>query len=116
MSELKRYNYQVWPQYTAFQGELTEDNEGELIKSSEFDEWNTREPQSEWVSVGDRLPDEGDYVIVVGNGVTQYQTYFHEECMVNGCSMWFCYSDEVDPVPMSDVTHWQPLPTAPKGG
>lgn len=66
-----------------------------------------------WVNVKDSLPEEGEYVMVFGGGAVQHQTYFHEECMVRGCSMWFCYSEDADPVPMSGVTHWMPLPSKP---
>lgn len=76
---------------------------------------NSPENQDGWVAYKDRMPREGDYVIVAPDGgVTQCVTYFWEDCPINGKPMWFTHSEECEPVPLAEFTHWQPLPTAPK--
>ncbi len=68
-----------------------------------------------WVACKDRMPREGDYVIVAPDGgVTQCVTYFWEDCPINGKPMWFTHSEECEPVSLAEFTHWQPLPAAPK--
>ena len=75
MSELKRYSYKIWPQYAAFQGNLVEDKEGELIKSSEFDEWNTRTPQQELISVDTPPENNEDVICIKESGFMQIDYY-----------------------------------------
>lgn len=66
----------------------------------------------EWISVNDRLPDEGLYLIVrngkVGVALRQMFLFFGmiwNNDMTGGFSI---ISDE-------EVTHWMPLPQTPKG-
>ena len=60
--------------------------------------------QSEWISVEERLPDEqGRFLIVDKEG--QMNTAFYS--LRFG---WF------SPVRIKNITHWMPLPEAPKGG
>jgi Lar family restriction alleviation protein len=64
-------------------------------------EWNTRAPQSEWISVSDRLPDaDGRYLIVShgGNIVTRMFYTHHDKSFFNRVI----------------ATHWMPLPLPPK--
>lgn len=61
----------------------------------------------EWISVKDRLPEEGECVIV-------YDT--REDYI----GMWefsgvAWYNDDYNPLGIDEVTHWMPLPDAPKG-
>lgn len=59
----------------------------------------------EWISVEDRLPDEGDTVLVFR---PRYATNTRMSALVS--QKWFD-GDEV-----GEVTHWMPLPTPPQGG
>lgn len=62
--------------------------------------WNTR-PDS-WISVKDRTPKNGDYVFCVsGAGIVQIALY---DTSVYAYGFY-----------ANSVTHWQPLPTPPKG-
>ena len=60
----------------------------------------------QWISVKDRLPEEGQSVLTCKNGICDIQTY---EKRRNGwlCKGWFWS--------MATVTHWMPLPQPPKG-
>ena len=60
----------------------------------------------EWISVKDRLPEDGQIVLTCKNGICDIQTY---EARRNGwlCKGWFWS--------MATVTHWMPLPQPPKG-
>lgn len=60
----------------------------------------------EWISVKDRLPEDGQRVITCKNGIFDIQIY---EKRRNGwfCKGWFWS--------MATVTHWMPLPQLPKG-
>lgn len=75
----------------------------------------TYAPQSDWISVGDRLPDNSGFVIArsVG-GDTDYSTatvilYFS---LIAGKGREFQSQNRAS---HTTVTHWMPLPTAPKG-
>lgn len=58
--------------------------------------------QSEWISVEDRLPDsDGKYLVYTGKGLIHTMYYYATNAF--GFEHW-------------DVTHWMPLPEAPKGG
>lgn len=60
--------------------------------------------QSEWISVEERFPDKNTFVLVwCGNvAVCQYLTK----------NIWFTGAGYVS----GEITHWMPLPEAPKGG
>ena len=63
-----------------------------------------------WISVEERLPEEGDHVpvIVCIAGVTQNQTAY----LLDG---WLYWGDrDSDPCPIDRMTHWRPLPAPPK--
>jgi Protein of unknown function (DUF551) len=67
---------------------------------------------SEWISVKDRLPEDGIPVITVYSGCTQHITYW----LVDG-SWYPAYSDEEeDPTGVIEgvFTHWMHLPEPPK--
>jgi hypothetical protein len=73
------------------------------LRQSAIDAWNTRAPQSEWISVSDRLPDaDGRYLIVShgGNIVTRMFYTHHDKSFFNRVV----------------ATHWMPLPLPPKEG
>lgn len=59
--------------------------------------------QPKWISVKDRLPEEGQYVLIYSNYVSGYgiriSQYFHNRFSMGN----------------TDTTHWMPLPEPPKG-
>ncbi|AHK11855.1 hypothetical protein S349_65 [Shewanella sp. phage 3/49] len=79
-------------------------------------QWNTRTPQSEWISVDDRLPDEShDDCYDEHNVYCKHPSGDKSEDIVTTVDWtehgWF------DCKQMSwneCVTHWMPLPTPPK--
>lgn len=62
---------------------------------------------SEWISVKDRLPEDGETVLTFKNGITEVQVY---EKKRNGWirGNWFWS--------MATVSHWMPLPEPPEEG
>lgn len=69
-------------------------------KSRNVAVWNTR--PDNWISVKDRTPKNGDYVLCVsGAGIVQIALYD------TSVYVYGFYANS--------VTHWQPLPTPPKG-
>ncbi len=57
---------------------------------------------AEWISVKDRLPEEGSYVLVFVNLGYGYTI---------GTSLYLNKSFKMD----ENITHWMPLPEPPKG-
>ena len=69
-------------------------------KKQAIEQWNTR-PDS-WISVKDRTPKNGDYVLCVsGAGIVQIASYD------TSVRVYGFYANS--------VTHWMPLPEPPKG-
>lgn len=60
----------------------------------------------QWISVEDRLPEDGQRVITFRNGIYEFQSF---EKRRNG---WM--NDENWFWSMATVTHWMPLPQPPK--
>ena len=79
--------------------------------------------QMRWIPVEERLPEEeGTYAVCV-DGEVKWDAY----CMFGGKGRWLCYDGRlnalyIDPYsseptrepPYPSVTHWMPLPKAPK--
>lgn len=65
--------------------------------------------QSEWISVEERLPSESGKYLVCTNKGNVYQTKFYSYPEING-GHW----GQKDKG--KSITHWMPLPEAPKGG
>jgi len=67
--------------------------------------------KTEWISVKDRLPDNHDDVLVVGEGwdnMNWWRIYFYEK------GIWYTIDgDEVNEQSQSKITHWMPLPEPP---
>jgi hypothetical protein len=62
----------------------------------------------EWISVGDRLPDEGQYVLLYGKGNRQITSMFQKGKFL--CyDLWHEGFEEAE-----EITHWKPLPNPPK--
>lgn len=60
----------------------------------------------EWISVNDRLPDDGQEVVTYKNGIYEIQKYEKRRNGWISRSYWFWT--------MATVTHWMPLPEPPK--
>lgn len=58
-----------------------------------------------WVSVEERLPERGVWVLVVYRG--------HVQCMAYRWTgeVWESPNDDADPAEREDFTHWAPLPS-----
>ena len=65
----------------------------------------------EWISVFDRLPNDTDDVLVVGDGwddMNWYRIYFYQ------ADKWHTIDgDEVNKTSQMKITHWMPLPKPP---
>ena len=60
-----------------------------------------------WIPVSERLPEDGQIVLTCKNGICEVQTYeARRNGWVSGRIFWS----------MAFVTHWMPLPDAPKDG
>lgn len=77
----------------------------------------------DWIPVEERLPEEEGVYIVCVDGEVKWDAY----CMFEGVERWLCYDGRlnalyIDPYsskptrepPYPKVTHWMPLPEAPK--
>lgn len=97
---------------------------GGIEDSQVTDEWydflkKILPKQSNWVSVEDRLPDEGDIVFVWAKHV-EGEIHYSVDCP----SIVMVSFDRTDHSPVTDtdfyevvargITHWQPLPEPPK--
>ena len=63
---------------------------------------------SEWISVKDRLPVEGKFYIVHGNGEVFVGAYFP-----SSPGHWAVHT-KLGPTWLDGVAHWMPLPEPPK--
>ena len=60
----------------------------------------------EWISVNDKLPEDGESVLTYKNGNVDVQVYEkNRNGWIQGNWFWS----------MATVTHWMPLPEPPKG-
>jgi len=67
--------------------------------------------RTQWIPVGERLPEEGAQVIVA-----RRLRHWKDEMDTLIVSSWFEHEDfcgDEDDVPYSGVTHWMPLPEPP---
>lgn len=86
---------------------------------------------SEWISVKDRLPEHGRYLvycesfIIQGEGYLMIASYFcdemktpPQECLAEDrAAGWWDWADEWGwYYKLANVTHWMPLPEPPKEG
>lgn len=60
----------------------------------------------EWISVNDRLPEDGQKVITTKNGIVDIQWYEKRRNGWISQGNWFWS--------MATVSHWMPLPDPPK--
>lgn len=57
----------------------------------------------EWISVKDRLPNDGDPVLISDGNLVREGTFLK----------WDGYNSWCQPRGMKEVTHWMPLPKPP---
>lgn len=74
---------------------------------SELEAMLATEPQR-WRDVKVELPEPGKFVTIVIGGVVQYDAARWTR------KDWIWWDEELDHASKEDVTHWQPLPIAPK--
>ena len=78
--------------------------------------------ENNWISVGDKLPKDGDYVLCIHEGGNQHVMRFTErfknriswvKCFLHhdGCGQFQEFYDIED---YCEITHWMPLPEPPK--
>lgn len=60
-----------------------------------------------WISVKDRLPEKGERVLAVVEDTTVFEAF------INMSNVWLRGGIEMEKW-YGKVTHWQPLPEAPK--
>ena len=66
---------------------------------------------SDWISVKDRVPEEGEYVLIlepIDKEILEYQERFNVAHWLDGMGWIDWCADDVSP------THWMPLPEPPK--
>ena len=81
---------------------------------SKADELAAQVPK--WISVEDRLPDNGDVVLVIANGNPRTNIRLHNATLI--ASYWQDEGWIVDGYEYWDaicVSHWMPLPELPEG-
>ncbi len=87
-----------------------------------------RNPKNPWISVEDRLPEEGDLIFAMTRTVTENAVF----CGFSACKYTdgkflhennYSFSDNngeffkmSNKIVLNDVTRWMPIPGLPKGG
>ena len=77
--------------------------------------WQARASQSEWISVKDRLPEyknDREQFLIMCQWKREPKTYFYKTSRLLKMLDHIYFDSEPCG---ADVTHWQPLPTPPKG-
>jgi len=65
---------------------------------------------SEWISVNDRLPEEGrEWVLVFADGAMNCMMFNRSSGSFYDATYAQCHNVCID-----DITHWMPLPAAPE--
>jgi hypothetical protein len=86
------------------------------FNASDTDDWNTRAPQSEWISVDDYLPDPIKTVLVTIINDATDGTVLEAIHQIDGD--FLLQADLIlkglAAKPCAYVTHWMPLPLPPK--
>ena len=116
--EQERQAFEAWmaERYpTNPQTERVGDEYSRLGTQYKWEGWQAKAAQSEWISVEDRLPGIGEFVLVFRNWDGKLsqcvdRLELHHDCeKPEGEQDWYdvLYSD------IYEVTHWQPLPAPP---
>lgn len=67
----------------------------------------------EWTLCSDRMPADGEYVIVATDDTTWVETHFVEYDHASDEVKWFSANAEAEPRPLGYFSHWQHLPDPP---
>lgn len=67
----------------------------------------------DWIKCSDRMPEDGEFVIVATGGTTWVETHFIEYDHYTKTDMWFSSNGEAEPKTLNYFTHWQLLPEPP---
>ena len=68
--------------------------------------------QSEWISVDERLPEDKQICLVYGTAYYVPEETESEEIFTTAFYKEFGFVEQIH----AHITHWMPLPEAPKGG
>lgn len=84
-------------------------NIGNDLQRAYWDGYEDGKNQSqEWISVDDKLPEENGSYLVIGKSGTPHTAHFYKGRTMHGKTFSAHFSNRC-------VTHWMPLPEAPKG-
>ncbi|EJC1153981.1 DUF551 domain-containing protein [Cronobacter sakazakii] len=67
----------------------------------------------EWIKCSDRMPPDGEYVIVATDDTVWVETHFIEFDHTSEKMMWFSANAEAELRPAQHFTHWMKLPSPP---
>ncbi|NHV08281.1 DUF551 domain-containing protein [Cronobacter turicensis] len=67
----------------------------------------------EWIKCSERMPPDGEYVLVATDDTVWVETHFIEFDHTSGQMMWFSANAEAELRPAHHFTHWMELPTPP---
>ena len=74
----------------------------------ELDAKEKQKPMTEWISVKDRMPEIGEYVLTLDKW-----GHIRDRELFMFKSGFICFRPD-GLVPVKDITHWLPLPLPPK--
>lgn len=78
---------------------------------------------AEWISVKERMPNADGEYLVFQHGYSGYKfvrtasfnvCYSGTDDDMHGKTVWYDYDSECGDYELIDITHWMPLPEAPK--
>ena len=67
-----------------------------------------------WISVEERLPENGEWAIVVIDGYVQRMAARFSKDNNPACSLWDWFDEDADPAPVKIVSYWMLWPDPPK--
>lgn len=69
--------------------------------------------KSNWISINDALPGEGENILIFSNDVIYIGFLFYGFNEID--SLAASFRDQYDNFDIEHVSHWQPLPEPPEG-